>query len=984
MKNIFKSIGVSILLMFHAINLKAQTGTITSSIEVDDPIFISGTSGFDNELILSSEPQETETVYFCVMDEQNEVLDSVEGDYDGNEWTAEFDMGGLEEEAVAIVARYYDGNEDLIDESEPYNFTIQPTPASIESGLTEIEADNIEDNIAYFTITISVPDTTKEIDNGIVGIGSKSFGFSTSEIILNREYDIEAGEIIGGEDAVFSYELEAFGREVSADEIDLSQFEDLEIELDEAFNPVIAGHYSASKQFFEYAFKDVSLPLPIAPANISIGAGLKVTGGIAADCYVGMDDNSGEFGFIEDSEGERTNISIGARIEGSIWATGSLGSRHIAGVRASLTAIGKIGASYNFVTVPDFESNLEFGGNLLIKGKVQLTGLAGKAKKLWCSFSSFSNCEPNNTVLDGIIWPRDNNNQPKAFGDFPESLDSLLGSGLGNINYSYLNSRSDEIDSNYIYNIPDANPQPVFANRGSSIAVAWIESDSISEHLLFSTLDATQNVFTAPIEVSNSEVMLAAPAVAIGPDGTAIIVWAQSAFEISEIDSETGVDSILDNLQVWYAVYDPLTASLVNKSRIYNPIELPCSQPNVTISDSGKALITWLAEDTADGYTDIWYAELINGNGIWYQSTPNIINDLPGNNYEVHVNFTDSTNAIAAWISDADGDDETTGNQIMVSYYDGEEWTDAEVITDVNADEEYTGLSMDFNGAYGAIAYTSIEYTEEGEGLNSIKAEVYYNGAWDEVNYFEYSDSTAYIRMPKVSISNDDIAAISFQIVDIYSEDEDGEESDDEADVDAGEVHIALKDLNDTNVGWEEVDFSTEIAQDTSILVWDMDVVLGQNNVLYTLSQEQDTIAHELYGGQYNPYTGVLFGTPSMGLVLRGMQVNPNLTIDPNEDAILPAVPTGLKDIVQSLNGIGLVAYPNPAKESITIEYSGNSIDGLDVDIYDLMGQRVKSLETTGAKNNKETYDMSGLTPGIYLLQVCSLNNRKTIKIIIH
>jgi hypothetical protein len=238
--------------------------------------------------------------------------------------------------------------------------------------------------------------------------------------------------------------------------------------------------------------------------------------------------------------------------------------------------------------------------------------------------------------------------------------------------------------------------------------------------------------------------------------------------------------------------------------------------------------------------------------------------------------------------------------------------------------------------------------------------------------------------MPKVSISNDDIAAISFQIVDIYSEDEDGEESDDEADVDAGEVHIALKDLNDTNVGWEEVDFSTEIAQDTSILVWDMDVVLGQNNVLYTLSQEQDTIAHELYGGQYNPYTGVLFGTPSMGLVLRGMQVNPNLTIDPNEDAILPAVPTGLKDIVQSLNGIGLVAYPNPAKESITIEYSGNSIDGLDVDIYDLMGQRVKSLETTGAKNNKETYDMSGLTPGIYLLQVCSLNNRKTIKIIIH
>lgn len=982
MKHIFKCIGAAMLLMLLTISLQAQTGAITSSIEVDDPVFISGATGFDNELSLSGEPQETETVYFCVLDGQNEVLDSIEGDYDGSEWTAELDMGELDEEAVAIVAHYYDDNEDLIDESEPYIFTILSTPASIESDLVEIEADSIEDNIAYLTITISVPDTTEEIDNDIVGIGSKSFGFASSEIILYREYDMELGEIIGGDESVFSYELEAFGREVNSDEIDLTQFEDLEVDLDEDFNPVIAGHYSASKQFFEYAFKDVRLPLPIAPANISIGAGLRVSGGIAADCYVGIDDNSGEFGFIEDSEGERTNISIGAKIEGSIWATGSLGSKHIAGVRASLTAIGKIGASYSFVTVPDFEDNLDFGGDLLIKGKVQLTGLAGKAKKLWCGYNPFVNCKANNTVLDGVIWPRNDDGEPETFGDFPENLDSLLGSGLGSINYSYLNSRSDGIDSNYLYNIPDANPQPVFANRGSSIAVAWIESDSTSEHLLFSTLDASQNIYTTPIEVGNSEVMLAAPDVAIGPDGTAIIVWAQSAFEISDIDSETGVDSILDNLQVWYAVYDPISASLINKSRIYSPIELPSSQPNVTLSDSGKALITWLAEDTADGYTDIWYAELVNVNGIWYQSTPDIINDLPGNNYEVHVNFTDSINAIAAWISDGDGDDETAGNQIMVSYYDGEEWSAAEAITDLNADEDYTGLSMDFNGAYGAIAYTSTEYTEEGEELNSIKAEVYYNGAWDEVNYFEYSDSTAYIRMPKVSISNDEIAAISFQIVEIYSEDE-NEESDDEAEVDAGEIHIALKDLNNTSGDWGDVDFSNEIAQDTSILVWDMDVVLGQNNVLYTLSQEQDTIVHELHGGQYDPHTGVLFGTPSMGLVLRGMQVNSNLTIAPSEEATLPEVPTGLKDVAAHSSGMGLVAYPNPAGESVTIEYTGNSIDGFDIGMYDLMGQKVKSLETVGALSNKPTYDVSDLAPGIYLLKVSTSTDRKAIKIII-
>lgn len=981
MKNISKYIGTSILVMLLMLNAQAQSGTLASSIEVNGPIFISGTSSFDNVLSLSGEPQETETVYFCVLDADGELIDSTEGDNDGNGWTVEFDMGGLDEEAESIVARCYDGNGDLIDESEPYLFTMLAVPISVENGLVEIVADSMEDNIAFLSIVISVPDTTEEIDNGIVGIGSKGFGFASSEIILTREYDMETGEIVGGEEAVFSYELEAFGKEAGADKIDLSSFGDLEIDLDEDFNPVIAGHYSVSRQLFEYITRDVSLPLPIAPANISVGAGLKVSGGIAADCYVGMDDNSGEFGFIENSEGDRTNISIGARIEGSIWATGSLGNKHIAGVRASLTAGGKIGASYSFVTVPDFDDELKFGGELLIKGKVQLTGLAGKAKKLWCGYVPFARCQANNTVLDGIIWPRDNNGEAKEFGNFPDNLDSLLGSGLGGINYNYLDSRSDEIDSNYIYNIPDANPQPVFANRGSSIAVAWIESDSSSEHLMFAALDATHNAFTATIEVGSSEVMLAAPDVAIGPDGTAIIVWAQSSFEIGDIDSETGVDSILDNLQVWYAVYDPVSATLINKSRIYNPVDLPCSQPNVTVSDSGKALITWLAEDTAEGYTDIWYAELVNSNGIWYQSTPGIINDLPGNNYEVHVNFIDSTNAIAAWISDADGDEETAGNGIMVSYYDVEGWTDAEAITDTDAEVEYTGLSMDFNGAYGAIAYTSTEYTEEGEELNSIKAEVYYNGLWDEVNYLEYSDSTAYIRMPRVSISKDEIAAISFQIVDIYSADEDEEQEDNDADVDAGEIHIALKDLNDTNGNWEEVDFSTDIAQDTSILVWDMDVVLGHDNVLYTLSQEQDTIVHELYGGQYEPHTGILFGTPSMSLVLRGMQVNPDLTLEPSDEATLPSVPTGLKDVYNA-EGISFVAYPNPARDAITIECTGNGIESLDIGLYDMMGQKVSSF-ITSTSNAKETYDVSSIASGIYLLQVFNVNGRKTIKIII-
>lgn len=176
------------------------------------------------------------------------------------------------------------------------------------------------------------------------------------------------------------------------------------------------------------------------------------------------------------------------------------------------------------------------------------------------------------------------------------------------------------------------------------------------------------------------------------------------------------IDSLLDALDVWYAVYDPQTGAISAKSKINDPDggDLPSSKPGIAISDLGKALITWLTEDTT-GNTDIWYAELENSNGIWYQSTPDIINDLPGNNYSVQVCFIDSVNAIAAWITDEDGDDSTGGNQIIASYYDGENWSATSPISDENSDEHFNELSMNFNGDYGAIAYTSTTFTEEGK-----------------------------------------------------------------------------------------------------------------------------------------------------------------------------------------------------------------------------------------------------------------------------
>lgn len=964
--------GLALLFLFHAVY--SQTGAISSSISTASaPIFIQGVEGFENVLTVSGAPQSQE-VWFCQFDANDEVLDSTEAMEDNGEWIDTLDMGDMDSMAVRIVAHYYDSQNDYIGFSDPYEFTIKPKPEAIKSEIVDISVESIDANgIAALEITISVPDSTEPVNDDVIGIGGKKFGLETNEIVIKRDYDINTGIVAAGTDNSYNYQINAFGREVTSDEIPLTGFTNLNIDVDTDFNPVIEGHFNARKHFFEFKTRDITLPLPITPASISVGAGISLDGGFAADCYLGIDNNTGDFGFIQKQNGERTTVSFGAKIKGSIWATGSLVSKHLAGVRASLTAIGRIGASYEFQTVPSFQSEFLFGGDIQVTGKVELTGLSGKAKKLWCSYNPFTSCEPNSTVLDGVIWPRNPNDTPKSFGGgLPGNLDTLMASGMGF--YTDYHSRSQLVDSNYLFDIPDDNPQPAFANRGSAIAITWIESDSSNQHLLFSLLDTLQNKFTLPLEIAENDVLLADSKVALAPDGSAIIVWTQSNLLADDIDANTNIDKLIDALEVWYAVYDPISASITTKSKIYNPIEFPASKPGIAISDSGKALISWLAEDTASSYTDIWYAELVNDNGIWYQSTPDIINDLPGNNYNVNICFSDSVNAIAAWITDEDGDDSTGGNKIVVSYYDGDSWSNTTDLSEENAEEEYNELSMDFNGDYGAVAYTSTTYTEEGEQINSLKAEFYYQGQWDEVNYYEHSDSLSYVRMPRVSISNDEFAAISYQTVDLYSE---------SGEADAGEIHIALKDLNSA-AGWDSIDFSAQIAQDSSIFVWDMDVVLGRNNTLYTLSQENDTVIQEIYGGQYTPRTGSTFGDASIGLVLRGLKINPDLSID--SVSVLPETPTGLPQILANPSeSLRLFVYPNPFKDNTTIEYSIPENGLTSLEVFDLMGRSCTPLinQFLNAGSYKVSFMDNGMAPGVYLLRISCNENLKICKLVV-
>jgi hypothetical protein len=221
-----------------------------------------------------------------------------------------------------------------------------------------------------------------------------------------------------------------------------------------------------------------------------------------------------------------------------------------------------------------------------------------------------------------------------------------------------------------------------------------------------------------------------------------------------------------------------------------------------------------------------------------------------------------------------------------------------------------------------------------------------------------------------------EFAAVSYQTVDMY-EDSTGE-------VDAGEVNLVLKDLNSSN-GWQSLNFSTDIAQDTSIYVWDMDVVLGRNNTLYSLSQEEDTIDYALQGGQYSPRTGALFGDPSLSMVLRGLTINNDLSITADSTNTLPETPTGIKQIIASTQPLNLLAYPNPFRDNLTIEYSLPESGQARIEVFDMLGRSVAFPvnQLSGPGNYKASFHAGDLSAGIYVLKLSSNNQSKTCELVL-
>lgn len=930
----------------------AQLSTISTSITVPNPQFVKGVTGITNEITVSGLHPNTSTVRIYVCNHQYHFLDSVTLIPSGGSCSSPFDMGTLDETAEHIYALSFDFTGLDIDMSDVYDFTIKPTPAWIIQQGGTASATSLSSTSAEILCTIPLMQNDTVIDGGVVGIGNKSFGVESNSFVFSANYPFNnTATVIDNATIAFRYKLKAFDYPIDEQNIALNNAPNINLAFDANLNLTIDASYSKAATLFDYNTRDWSLGIPSTPFKVSFGAGLKLQGGFALRTLYGYNNATSSYGFIRNSPVDVSSIAVGAKVTASVWGSLNLISKRIAGVKGTLYANGKIGAAYQFETKPSFTTDFKMGGDLLITGKLELTGVAGKAKELWCSYVS-SSCEPNQVIADGSLFPSSGN--PYEFnGGLPANIPfaDLVYTGGNSSN----GSRSNTFQSSYLFDIPQESPQPSFNTKNANVATVWLESDTNQQYLLLSRLDTVQNNFSNPLVVVANNYSISNPKIAQMNDGSSIITWTQNRYNENDITSSMSLEDITDGQDIWFAIYEAVADSIVAVEKVSDNNDMPQGMATVTISKNDKAIITWLAEDAGTNNTDIWVTEISKSGNNWIQQVPSKLHDLTGNNYGVNVSFIDSVHAVAVWINDSDANDTIGGNQIMSSLYNGSNWLNPVSLTTPTPDVTYNELSMDFNTNYGALSYTYSEDFGDGKQQNSISVDVFdiANDVWDTNNNFSFSDSLTDVRLPRASVSDDGIVAVSYQTVNLFS---------DSTQTDEGQINLILNNLPAVT-GWQKIENETLLA-DADVMVWEMDASFGKDNILYTLSQENDTILGN--DDTYQPATGLLFGSHDLNLVLRGLKVNPNLSVSPI--AFLPNTPTGIKSIATKESLSDLKIYPNPFTAYTTIEYTIHESGNVRIEVYDLLGNKVSELlnQKLGEGKYQTVFEAGNLNNGIF------------------
>lgn len=243
------------------------------------------------------------------------------------------------------------------------------------------------------------------------------------------------------------------------------------------------------------------------------------------------------------------------------------------------------------------------------------------------------------------------------------------------------------------------SPRPAVAANGAGQAVAmWLQGDAqpgnVERRLHYSFYDGS--TWSAAKPVYQGRPVVAAPKVAYLDAQRALAVWAQSQFTLE--DGLAGdMHSIEEGGELYYAIWDGQAWSAPA------PItddKMPDGRPSLAVDQStGQAMLTWVhGEQTPDPeqhLTSIYYASFDGAE--WSKPAPLSVKTTEVD-YQPAVRFDRQGQPVAVWLRDSDGDLTTRKDRrIMLSSFDGKEWSAAAAIPNLPAGVYTPAMAFDIN-----------------------------------------------------------------------------------------------------------------------------------------------------------------------------------------------------------------------------------------------------------------------------------------------
>jgi len=827
-----------------------------------------------------------------------------------------------------IEAQMYIGSDKEGNPINNFTFTIIPTPEWLK-GETNGSVDNISQNgnILSFEGRYPIYDYNYIFDKEVKLLGNKTLGVA-GNFVFNGTFDLQEG--IG--------KVENNRAVIDVNILNYSNLQeninyDAELTMDKDLNISIFASKSIQSKSVNWDSPEASFP--VCPGfSIEFSASIEFYATLKGQIVIGQKD--GKFGFLEDGQGRKTKIigvvtGIGT-VRGGISVLGG-----VAKATASLTAKANLGVGFEYTNIPAANTKTLFGGDFDLSGNVEINILESRLLK-WFGVNPIN-------VYSGYKQLYSN-----YFGD------TAALRGPSNHYFDELfNTNALTVKDSGSLVLPLFKPQPTFSSNGNNLYATWIEVVDQNYQILLSNYNNSNNTFGNRNIVISNDFAKSNPKIGVLSDGSAIITWTQLRYNKSNVPNNVTVQQLVNSQDIWFAFYDANSDSIIEKSQLKDQSSgltdgRTEGQASISVGSNNEAMVTWVSINEDMNSSDIWFSSINKKEGKWEMTDPSKLIDITGTNSEVNVVFGDSSVALAAWINDLDGNSETKDTKIVYAGWNGKNWDkDIKIIADNKGNVTYKNLSLATNDSKIALAYTSV--IDDSTDVSVINGEVFdiKKNSWDSNASFVDTSEILTYQCPQTSISSDGLVSVAYQVIDKYNTAEN---------IDNGELYLYVKDLN-KNEEWKEITQNTNLC-DTNTFIWDMTAGFGSDNKYYVMTQEYNDD-----GVVKNPYKGVMFGNPELSMVLRGLQINNDLTIT---DIKEPETKTTRLTSLENPTFRYINNYPNPFQQYTTIEFSIYQPSYVTLEIFNATGTKVATLldASLGQGMYTTNFDAGNLPEGIY------------------